>query len=189
MRNIELWTSGGEYVATVEIPPFPDHGMPKVVTWGVRCFVNNKPYPDTLRPEKPWAYNECFAVASVTESPGLPRWEEPAPPPVDHSQQAVSGRAHEPAGADRTITASGMQREYVVLTDAERRKGFVRPVRDTYKHLKCGKTTTMGRDIAETYARSPNFYSGTFCVTCKAHFPVGASGEFVWEGTNEKVGT
>lgn len=188
MRQIELWTAGGEYVATVEIPPFTDHNMPKVVTWGVRCFVNNKPYPDTLRPEKPWAYNECFAIASVTDSPGLPRWEPPAPPPVDHSQRAVSGRAHEIAEADRTITASGMQREYVVLTDAERRKGFVRPVRDTYKHLKCGKTTTMGRDIAETYARAPSFYNGTLCVTCSGHFPVGAEGEFVWEGTDEKVG-
>ena len=42
---------------------------------------------------------------------------------------------------------------------------------------------------AETYARDPKFYSGTFCVTCKAHRPVGANGEFVWAGTAEKVGT
>lgn len=63
--------------------------MPKVVTWGERCFANNRPYPDTLLPEKPWPYNECFAVASVTPSPGLPRWEPPAPPPVDYNQRAV----------------------------------------------------------------------------------------------------
>lgn len=53
----------------------------------------------------------------------------------------------------------------------------------------CGNTTTMSRQLAETYARDPSFYSGTFCATCRQHFPVGAEGEFVWEGTDEKVGT
>jgi hypothetical protein len=53
----------------------------------------------------------------------------------------------------------------------------------------CGTRTTMGRELAETYARNPQFYSGTFCVACKAHFPVGEDGEFVREGTTEKVGT
>jgi hypothetical protein len=33
------------------------------------------------------------------------------------------------------------------------------------------------------------FYSGTFCCGCGTHFPVGETGEFVWDGTNEKVGT
>jgi hypothetical protein len=46
----------------------------------------------------------------------------------------------------------------------------------------------MGQALAETYARNPYFYSGTFCCCCHAHFPVGEDGEFVWEdGT--KVGT
>ena len=46
----------------------------------------------------------------------------------------------------------------------------------------------MGQALAETYARNPYFYSGTFCCRCRAHFPVGEDGEFVWEdGT--KVGT
>ncbi|RWX78272.1 hypothetical protein EPK99_06465 [Neorhizobium lilium] len=40
--------------------------------------------------------------------------------------------------------------------------------------------TTMGRTIAETYAASPSFYSGTFCSTCRGHFPVGEDGEFTW---------
>lgn len=83
----------------------------------------------------------------------------------------------------------GQQRDYVVLAEEERAKGFVRPVRRSYKHLKCGGVTTMGQTLAETYARDPNFYSGTFCVHCGTHFPVGESGEFVWTGTNEKVGT
>lgn len=85
--------------------------------------------------------------------------------------------------------ATGMQKGYVVLSAKERAKGFVRPVRHTYIHEKCGVATKMGQALAETYAREPAFYSGTFCVGCKAHFPVGADGEFVWDGTQEKVGT
>jgi hypothetical protein len=81
--------------------------------------------------------------------------------------------------------ATGMQKGYVVLTAEERAKGFVRPVRDTYKHLKCGTETKMGRDIAETYARDPGFYSGTFCVFCREHRPLS---EFVWSDTDIQVG-
>lgn len=85
--------------------------------------------------------------------------------------------------------ATGMQRGYVVLSAEERAKGFVRPVRDAYLHDKCGGVTTMGRTLAETYARDPGFYGGTFCAICRAHFPVGENGEFTWMGTSEKVGT
>ncbi len=53
----------------------------------------------------------------------------------------------------------------------------------------CGSLTTMGQALAETYARDPHFYSGTFCCACGKHFPVGDDGEFVWEGTPERVGT
>lgn len=77
---------------------------------------------------------------------------------------------------------------YLVLSDDERAKGFVRPVRRTYVHETCGTTTTMGQAIAETYARDPRFYGSTYCVHCGMHRPVGENGEFVWEdGT--KVGT
>jgi hypothetical protein len=30
--------------------------------------------------------------------------------------------------------------------------------------------TTMNQEIAETYARQPSFYGGTFCVRCGSHF-------------------
>lgn len=135
----------------------------------------------------------------------------------------------------------GQQRGYVVLSEDERAKGFVRPVRRSYVHagkpapanlrdltpdeherydqygyLKfeeygperspvtgifwtqamldrlgkgCGTVTTMGQSLAETYARDPNFYGATFCCGCGAHFPVGETGEFVWDGTDERVGT
>lgn len=89
--------------------------------------------------------------------------------------------------ADLSDRGDGQQKDYIVLSDAERAKGFVRPVRQTYIHNKCGAATTMGLPIAETYARNPHFYSDTFCVRCRNHFPVGEFGEFVWEdGT--KVG-
>lgn len=66
---------------------------------------------------------------------------------------------------------------YLVLSDAERARGFVQPVRDSYRHATCGSVTTMGRKIAETYARNPWFYGGTFCVTCSMHRPLS---EFRW---------
>lgn len=84
---------------------------------------------------------------------------------------------------------TGMQKAYLVLSDYERAQGFARPVRRSYKHLTCGGVTTMGLAIAETYARDPHFYGGTFCAVCGTHFPVGEAGEFVWFGTDEKVGT
>lgn len=73
---------------------------------------------------------------------------------------------------------TGQQKGYVVLSEEERRKGFVRPVRANYKHLTCGTTTWMHHTLAETYARDPDFYSGTFCASCRSHFPLN---EFVWD--------
>lgn len=140
------------------------------------------------------------------------------------------------------ILPTGQQEVYLVLSEEERAKGFVRPVRTTYQHVGragpkystrplrddekkdfdrfgyiafekypdgdanglgrywtqaefdrvgngCGSTTTMGSALAETYARNPSFYGGTFCCHCGKHFPVGRDGEFVWDGTNEMVGT
>lgn len=82
----------------------------------------------------------------------------------------------------------GMQATYLVLSEAERAAGFVRPVRRSYVHETCGVETTMGQAIAETYARDPHFYGGTYCVGCRDHFPVGEFGQFVWED-GSKVGT
>lgn len=137
---------------------------------------------------------------------------------------------------------------YLVLSEEERAKGFVRPVRNSYihvgrdvsKHYKginrilteaeqnehpgkkyvavmtvltkedgsflggtyvteeelsawrdgefvggCGTITTMGDALSETYARDPNFYGATYCTGCRKHIHVG---EFLWVGTNIKVG-
>jgi hypothetical protein len=78
---------------------------------------------------------------------------------------------------------TGMQRGYVVLTAEERSKGFVNPCRDSYVHT-CGTVTRMGRVIAETYARDPWFYNGTFCVGCGAHFPLD---QFHWDRDGEPL--
>lgn len=69
---------------------------------------------------------------------------------------------------------------YLVLSEDERAKGFVRPVRREYWHTKCGAVTKMSQSIAETYARNPAFYGSTYCTTCRMHRPVGADGEFHW---------
>lgn len=86
------------------------------------------------------------------------------------------------------IKPGGQQACYLVLSDEERAKGFVRPVRRTYRHLKCGTETTMARELAETYARDPFFYGGTFCVHCGTHFKLrdengAAAFVFVPDGT------
>lgn len=84
---------------------------------------------------------------------------------------------------------TGQQKAYVILSEEERALGFVRPVRYAYVHETCGAVTSMHQGIAESYARNPAFYTHTFCVACRSHFPVGADGEFVWKDTTEKVGT
>lgn len=117
--------------------------------------------------------------------------EPPRPPiPVDRSARTLTdGKPIPDDGSHLEIKPNGQQAGYVVLSAEERDKGFVRPVRQGYVHSTCGTLTTMGRALAETYARDPKFYSGTFCAGCGKHFPVGEDGEFVWDGTTEKVGT
>lgn len=132
---------------------------------------------------------------------------------------------------------------YLVLSEEERAKGFVRPLRSSYIHVGiagpqyplqdiskeqlelygwngtefakyepypegssakgrywtqkqldtvgkgCGTVTHMARALAETYARQPGFYGSTYCAYCRMHRPVGRDGEFVWDGTDERVGT
>jgi hypothetical protein len=160
--------------------------------------------------------------------------------PVDRSARVLTNSLPESAMPDyRETDSTGMQKAYVVLSEEERAKGFVRPLRRTYRHIGrsvcgeiqasgklggivrvcteslehggdhwnqfqelaqpdaarastehliggCNSTTTMGISIAETYARDPGFYGGTFCATCRTHFPLV---EFVWEGTTEQVGS
>jgi hypothetical protein len=126
--------------------------------------------------------------------------------PVDRANQTLSDGTPVTPDHREIEPATGMQKGYVVLSAEERAKGFVRPMRRTYTHLGrltdvvgdnghvaitrrmggCGSDTTMGLTIAETYARDPDFYSGTFCVSCRQHFPLD---QFIWKGTDEQVGS
>lgn len=126
-------------------------------------------------------------------------------PEVDRSNRCSSKGGKLESGYEEINPATGQQKDYVVLCPTERAKGFVRPVRQNYVHIGvvpegetleypyrkvypkgCGTRTTMSLSIAETYARDPKFYSGTFCCSCREHRPLN---EFVWEGTTEQVGS
>lgn len=108
--------------------------------------------------------------------------------PVERT--TLSGRLPEmlsAGGAPAPIDpATGQHRDHWILSEAERSKGFVRPVRQSYTHESCGGTTSMPLPIAETYARDPKFYGSTFCCQCREYRPVR---EFVWHGTQERVGS
>lgn len=105
-------------------------------------------------------------------------------------------------GVDKEKTEQ--HKAYLILSDEERAKGFIRPVRRTYIHqymedgsevpypllsMKgvkgCGVATTMSQELAETYARDPKFYGATYCVGCRKHLAVN---EFTWED-HQKVGS
>lgn len=75
---------------------------------------------------------------------------------------------------------------YLILSDEELAKGFIRPFRNKYVHDTCGVLTVMGDKLSETYARDPYFYGATYCVGCRMHKPVG---EFKWDADNQIVGS
>lgn len=83
---------------------------------------------------------------------------------------------------------TGMYKDYWVLPKEDREKGFLRPLRNSYIHTTCKTSTKMNSAIAETYARNPFYYGGTYCAHCGKHFPVGENGEFLWED-GSRVGT
>ena len=97
----------------------------------------------------------------------------------------TSGEPPSKVQAEQT-EKTGRHKAYIVLCEAERAKGFVRPYRDRYQHTTCGGVTTVALPLSETYARDPHFYDQTFCVQCDAHFPVG---EFTWTADNQRVGS
>lgn len=75
---------------------------------------------------------------------------------------------------------------YLVLSEEERARGYVRPLRTAYVHQACHVVTRVNHAIAATYAANPKFYGSTYCCGCGMHLPVE---EFVWDGTDEKVGS
>ena len=91
----------------------------------------------------------------------------------------------------KQVLSNGQQEAYLVLSEEERAKGFVRPVRRSYEHIACHGVTTMGLALSETYARDPSFYGGTFCAVCGKHFHLrnlDASPAFLWTADGTPVG-
>ena len=108
-------------------------------------------------------------------------------PPVDRSQRVLTDGSPVPETEDhRELRDDGQQKGYIVLSEEERARGYVRLVRLTYIHTPCGTVTRMAQSIAETFARDPKFYSGGFCIGCRAHFP---NDQFVWQDDGSPVGS
>jgi hypothetical protein len=105
----------------------------------------------------------------MTDNMPIDPFEEPGYPGLTTSK--VEARATQD-------NDKGMHDKYVVLSKEERQKGFIRPLRRSYIHKKCGVATRMSLPLCETYARDPKFYGATFCCSCNTHLPVE---EFEWE--------
>ncbi len=183
-KGIQLHVKGGGLVVTLDPDQDPAiynmNPKPDVIFWGERVFL--------IDPKTRWPsgiavrYEEICVIHAFTMSVVTPT------PLVDRSARVLTDGSPETPDHREIDPATGMQKAYVVLSAEERAKGFARHVRRSYVHQKCGNTTTMNHAIAETYARDPKFYDGTFCATCKEHFPIGENGEFVWED-GSKVGS
>lgn len=62
-------------------------------------------------------------------------FEQPAPEPVAPSMTTTDGRSVDEVRAEQSAEGNKLHRSYIVLTEEERAKGFVRPVRQRYKHV------------------------------------------------------
>lgn len=79
-------------------------------------------------------------------------------------------------------------------SELEASRGYVRPHRDAVVHvrrdgggkpMKC-PVTILPKDHADFHARSPGVIDVVNCTACRAPFK---ASEFVWNGTDEVVGT
>ncbi len=89
------------------------------------------------------------------------------------------------------VMPDGQMERHLVLSDEEIAKGYVCPVRYKTRHIACGGVTNIPMKCAETYARDPKFYGGTFCAICQKYFPLrDAEGKpnFLWDEDNTPVG-
>jgi len=128
-----LEVNTGEFVANVAILPFIE--PPDVIVWGSRTFKlwrSSKKFP-----ESPDIYRECFTWYA-TETVEIPEVEVPpvAPvpidvPPVDRSNVCTT----DGKPLNQSPDDVGQHANYKILCDEERAKGFVRPVRSSYKHV------------------------------------------------------
>ena len=66
-------------------------------------------------------------------------------------------------GAPQPIEEStGMHKDYWVLSESERKKGFVRPVREVYVHVGCPGPTHPLRDLTEEEINRNQKYNSNY---------------------------
>lgn len=167
-------------------------GVLEVGSVGGEVIIN---HPD-LKPDEQGVGHIVFSPAqarnlahSLLRQANIAEEEsKPVAPPTDFGARVLTDGSPVTPDHREIEPETGQQKAYVVLSEEERSRGYVRPVRRSYVHQKCGSLTTMGLAIAQTYAREPKFYCATFCCACRDHFPVGEDGEFVWED-GSKVGS
>jgi hypothetical protein len=87
-----------------------------------------------------------------------------------HSQVMITTDPTHPGLSE--LQSNRQQVAYLVLPDEEIELGLIRPLRLSYQHVACGTVTRVGLAIAQTFARQPSFYTRTFCVACRGHFPL-----------------
>jgi hypothetical protein len=196
---LAMWVSLGRSGSSRMVSFYADGDgdfHPRIDINSTDCFVPPKQFGTPEEIQARWK-KDVYEIDYDEIAGKLRRAKEAAEPKIDSapawermrdSRTLLDGSPVVDDSHREIEPATGMQKSYVILSSVERAKGLVRPVRDTYRHTVCRQTTRMSHSIAETYARDPSFYTGTYCSNCCGHYPVGESGEFVWlDGT--KVGT
>lgn len=94
----------------------------------ISVYLSERPTDDELR-----QFHDFLRTWRATREAAAPA---APPPPVDDSQRVLVGGGTEADRPDyRDVKPNGQQKDYVVLSAAERAKGFLRPVRRTYQHV------------------------------------------------------
>lgn len=122
----------------------------------------------------------CFRIHSQKETLGQNLLS------TENQNSGITENKNDPRlGKSEDLEPRDQHEVYLVLSKEERESGFLRPVYNNYVHKTCGHETGIAREIAETFARDPKFYTHTYCTHCRKHLPVA---EFTWGGTSVIVG-
>jgi hypothetical protein len=121
------------------------------------------------------------AVAETLPAPALPVEEK-----------MVGGIVTKPAPAKAEKQAA--PDAFSKPSKLEAQKGYVRPFRDAVVHVRrdgAGRkilcpVTILPKDHSDFHARQPGVIDRVKCTTCRAEY---AASEFVWNGSDEVVGT
>lgn len=180
----------GLLASGMECPLCGEVGQHQHTAMEIRCYRRGIDYgesPSKALPPPPPKYSPRLLPDTGPKAGDSLMRPEPVSRPIPGNTAHLTTDPNDPrlthGNDDKPVPQADV---YLVLSEEERAKGFVRPYRDAYKHATCGAVTTMGRALSETYARNPKFYGGTYCCTCRMHKPVS---EFTWTADGEVVGS